>query len=408
MSLTKQEALQKLNEIVSRITQLEGQRRFSEGFQKWQHDVRALLKHVFPNDRAYIKEFHDIRFSPGIMFPGQSDTDFQDAYVSGLRSSRAMLESRIDEITQFWEEPETSAQPGFDALNRLVREYGGTPRSSPEHPELVFVIHGRQLLADFHSFLLGLKPLEWSQARKLTSKTNPFTWEIVDTALTEAGAIVALFHTGRRSGLRQHLLTEHDSSLERQYMSQPRQNVLFEAGVAYGRAPDRTVLIRVGALRPMSDLAGHHVIQFDDSAESRQAVADALRTAGCPVDTTGSDWYRAGTFSLPERQSRLGDEVADSKESKQARDVAARLLLLKIRVRGSSELTNAARTVSDIHSLFAQYPIYLNPENVTFLEKYAEDFQNKVHFSPTRVPELHELRADIEKLHIDFGATPKG
>jgi predicted nucleotide-binding protein len=313
MSLTKQEALQKLNQIVSRILQLEGQKRFSADFQKWKHDVHALLKHVFPNDREYVKQFDDIRFSPGVTYAGQPDTDFQESYVSGLRSARAMLESRIDEITQFWQEPEPMPQSGvevlsraearIEGLSRIAREYGGTPRSSPEHPELVFVIHGRQLLADFHAFLrsLGLKPLEWSQARKLTNKTNPFTWEIVDKALKEAGAIVALFTPDDEARLRPQLLRETDSSLERQSMSQPRQNVLFEAGVAYGRDPDRTVLIRVGAQRPMSDLAGHHILQLDDSPESRQAVADALRTAGCPVDTTGSEWFKAGMFALPAR-----------------------------------------------------------------------------------------------------------
>ena len=67
---------------------------------------------------------------------------------------------------------------------------------------------------------------------------------------------------------------------EREFLYQPRQNVLFEAGVAYGRAPERTVLIRVGSYLPMTDLAGHHILQLDNSAQSRQAVADALKVAG--------------------------------------------------------------------------------------------------------------------------------
>jgi hypothetical protein len=59
----------------------------------------------------------------------------------------------------------------------------------PTNPELVFVIHGRQLVSDFHTFLraLGLKPLEWSEARRRTGKPNPYTWEIVDLALRDAG-----------------------------------------------------------------------------------------------------------------------------------------------------------------------------------------------------------------------------
>jgi hypothetical protein len=67
--------------------------------------------------------------------------------------------------------------------------------------------------------------------------------------------------------------------------------------VAYGRAPDRTVLVRIGSHRPMSDLAGHHILTMDNSPESRQAVADALSAAGCPVDLSGADWYKAGEFA---------------------------------------------------------------------------------------------------------------
>ena len=82
------------------------------------------------------------------------------------------------------------AENAFYAPVLSVSAAGG----KPSNPELVFVIHGRQLLGEFHIFLraLGLKPLEWSEARKRTGKPNPYTWEIVDLALKQAGAIVAL------------------------------------------------------------------------------------------------------------------------------------------------------------------------------------------------------------------------
>jgi predicted nucleotide-binding protein len=118
----------------------------------------------------------------------------------------------------------------------------------------------------------------------------------VDTALRIAGAIVALLTPDDEARLREEFWSSHENALEKEYLHQPRQNVLFEAGVAYGRAPQRTVLIRVGSHRPMSDLAGHHILKLDNSPEARQAVADALRAAGCPVDLSGADWYRAGNF----------------------------------------------------------------------------------------------------------------
>lgn len=198
----------------------------------------------------------------------------------------------------------------------------GSPQSAaaPANPELVFVIHGRQLQEEFHAFLraLGLRPLEWADARRRTGKTNPYTWEIVDGALSEAGAIVALLTPDDEARLAKHLWAEHENALEKERLLQPRQNVLFEAGVAYGRAPERTVLIRVGSHRPMSDLAGHHILQLDDSPQSRQSVADALRAAGCPVDLSGTDWFRAGRLSTTPGQSAA--ERAATSENSQASD----------------------------------------------------------------------------------------
>lgn len=189
------------------------------------------------------------------------------------------------------------------AIESLLSDSGTTSstcaRVPATDPQLVFVIHGRQRRGDIYDFLrsLGLKTLEWSEARRRTGRPNPYTWEVVDRALTDAGAIVAFLTPDDEARLIESLWQTDDSTMEKELHGQPRQNVLFEAGVAFGRAPERTILIRVGDHRPMIDLAGHHILQLQDSPESRQAVADALRTAGCPVDVSNPDWYRAGTFS---------------------------------------------------------------------------------------------------------------
>jgi predicted nucleotide-binding protein len=192
----------------------------------------------------------------------------------------------------------------------------------PTNPELVFVIHGRQLRDEFHDFLrsLHLKPLEWSEARRRTGKPNPYTWEIVDLALKEAGAIVALLTPDDEARLAKHLWSPNENAIEKERLLQPRQNALFEAGVIYGRAPERTVLIRVGPQRPMSDLAGHHILQLDDSPQSRQSVADALQTAGCPVDLSGSDWFRAGRFSTADATKDVDIDRSAAEENMSAGD----------------------------------------------------------------------------------------
>jgi hypothetical protein len=127
--LTKEEANQKLNALVSRIPGLEKKERFSEDFTKWQHDVRTLLKHAFPNEREYVKEFDEISYSLSFITLETPDSAFDEAFRSGLSSARAMLLSRIDEIDQFWPQ-ESSSKPAGAAVG-------------PKNPALVFVIHGR-------------------------------------------------------------------------------------------------------------------------------------------------------------------------------------------------------------------------------------------------------------------------
>jgi predicted nucleotide-binding protein len=73
--------------------------------------------------------------------------------------------------------------------------------------------------------------------------------------------------------------------------------VIFEAGLALGKYPDRTILVQVGNLRPFSDVAGRHFIQLRNSSKSRQELAQRLKLAGCEVDLTGTDWHDAGSFS---------------------------------------------------------------------------------------------------------------
>ena len=308
-----------------------------------------------------------------------------------------MLQSRIDEITQFWpdEEPEI-AGPRTMSDNDPT---GRAPTPSPSN-DRVFVIHGRQLLGHFHAFLraIGLKPLEWSNARTLTGKPTPYTWEIVDMALSQAGAIVALLTPDDDARLRQHLWSEGDNVLEKQYLSQPRQNVLFEAGVAYGRQPERSVLVRVGSHRPMSDLAGHHIVQLDDSLQSRLSVADALRAAGCPVDLSGSDWITAGAFSLPEGLRVKPEATPSIKED------AAKLALFKTHIKGFTNLVDAAGVVARIHTFFFHHPTYLNVASHAFLQKDPLDFRDEVTLNnnvATRRWPLDELKRDVDTLDID-------
>jgi hypothetical protein len=69
-------------------------------------------------------------------------------------------------------------------------------------------------------------------------------------------------------------------------------------GMAFGKYPDRTLIVEFGQTRPFSDVTGRNTIRFSDTPQSRKKIADRLRNAGCLVRTDDkSDWLTGGDFS---------------------------------------------------------------------------------------------------------------
>jgi hypothetical protein len=162
-------------------------------------------------------------------------------------------------------------------------------------PRKVFVIHGRDLRARDAMFdflrALNLEPIEWSKATQMTGSASPYTGEILKVAFSQAHAFVALFTGDDEAQLRAGLRGPKE---EPEPSPQPRPNVLFEAGMAFGLHPDRVVLVEVGQLRGMSDLAGRNAVRIPALKQWRLEIANRLQTAKCAVDMTGHDWLERG------------------------------------------------------------------------------------------------------------------
>lgn len=165
----------------------------------------------------------------------------------------------------------------------------------------VFVVHGRNDAARnaLFTFLrsLGLHPLEWSEIVKETGQAAPYVGEVLRTGFSIVQAVVVLMTPDDEAQLREQYRQPHDPPHEVTLTPQARPNVILEAGMALGLFPDRTVIVELGNLRPMSDTMGRHVIRMNDSPEKRQDLAQRLETAGCAVNRTGTDWYKAGDFA---------------------------------------------------------------------------------------------------------------
>lgn len=88
-----------------------------------------------------------------------------------------------------------------------------------------------------------------------------------------------------------------------------RTKELFEAGMGYGRDPDRTVLVQIGKLRPFSDISGRHLIQFRGTPEDRKKLVDRLELAECDVSLGGTDWLKVGDFTLIDNENSNPEEI---------------------------------------------------------------------------------------------------
>jgi predicted nucleotide-binding protein len=193
------------------------------------------------------------------------------------------------------------AAPNVAPRARRGAGVGKRPVSKP--PNQAFVVHGRDLIArdSVFAFLraIGVKPIEWNSALAMSRKAAPFIGEILDAAFAKARAIVVLLTPDDLAQLRPDLLSPNDKPYERTLTGQARPNVLFEAGMAFVTHPDQTVMVQIGTVREFSDVAGRHVVHMNSSFEKRQELATKLKNAGCDVDTSGSDWVKAGDFTDP-------------------------------------------------------------------------------------------------------------
>jgi predicted nucleotide-binding protein len=192
--------------------------------------------------------------------------------------------------------PSTSSrsQTGRTAPSSRIRKVKKT------HDNSVWVVSGRNesVRADFFALLrsMGLNPIEWTKALSFTKKGSPYVGEVLDEAFKRAAAVVVLLTPDDDAMLRREFQRASDPAWEKRLTGQPRPNVLFEAGMAFGSHPHSTVLVQIGKIREFSDVAGRHVVRLSNSTYSRQELATKLQSAGCRVDLSGTDWHTVGNF----------------------------------------------------------------------------------------------------------------
>lgn len=217
------------------------------------------------------------------------------------------IAARLAELNAPTAQAHTVVPVAADDLHRMADDgQPDAPDADQPEPETtvdtkrVFVVHGRDdaVRTGMFDFLraIGLNPMEWSEAIQLTGKASPYIGEILDVAFDHAQAIVVISTPDDEVRLSNHLVLANDPDDERTFKMQARANVIFEAGMGFGRHPDRTILVEIGRVKAFSDVAGRHVIRLNNTEGKRKDLADRLKTAGCAVVFATEGWKTTGNF----------------------------------------------------------------------------------------------------------------
>lgn len=222
----------------------------------------------------------------------------------------------------------------------------------------VFVVHGRNEKARKALFIflraLGLEPIEWEEAISYTGSGSPYIGNILDRAFQRAQAVVVLITGDDISKLSSQYLKSNDPPYERDFTPQARPNVLFEAGLAFGMHPERTIILELGSNRPFSDIGGRHVINLNNSATARQELAARLRTAGCALKTEArTDWLSEGDFDavIQEHTTNIINEIKSLEPTSSATSVEPNKFQNEI-LKFIAETDDKRHTVAQLSSHF--------------------------------------------------------
>ena len=172
------------------------------------------------------------------------------------------------------------------------------------NPKKVFIIHGRndKAFAAMRDFLrsLGLEASDFNQM-VADRGGSPFVGKVINEAMREMQAMVAVFTPDEYASLRETHRRGHDrpEDVERW---QARPNVLLEAGMALAIDEDRTIFVILGKVSVPSDIEGRHLFEMSNDAPSRNVLEPRLEGVGCDVKAQ-SDWLHSGDFDGGRRRA---------------------------------------------------------------------------------------------------------
>lgn len=225
------------------------------------------------------------------------------AWEHGISIQKYADEEQLDRIDRVTKEAEAPKNPHLTQVYHAPKRGNKKIKNKKTKGNSVFVVHGRDelLRKSMFEFLrtLGLNPMEWNHAVASAKGANPYVGDILEAAMARVQAVVILFSPDEISYLKEQFWNSDDARGDGKPAGQARPNVLFEAGLALGAHPEKTVIVQVGKVRPFSDIAGKHLVKLSQE-RGRNDLANRLQKIGCAVNKEGDDWMTAGNFEPAE------------------------------------------------------------------------------------------------------------
>lgn len=209
-------------------------------FEKWRRNTRLAISRIFGEASQHMQEFE------GIGYWSKGDENYPSLqewnYRGGVTMAKALLESMVEEIQDYWPEEGIELAP-HDASSKTLE----SPSPANLKP-CIFIGHGRsKLWARLQIFLkdeLGVATTTYESESRVGESIVPVLEKMLDQATF---AVL--------------VLTAEDETSEG--LKRARQNVVHEAGLFQGRLGfKRAVVIRQEGLEDFTNVAGLQYINF--------------------------------------------------------------------------------------------------------------------------------------------------
>lgn len=260
---TKAGFIAKLDAVIETAKLLYDQRVKTDEFDRWNHDVEALLRHALGDNTKQVFDFTNISYAPIMWASGMGDDVFGAAYLRGLKCAISLLSSIREEVSEYF--PEDTKRSEFLVEGKSVRV----------DSRKVFVVHG-------HNETLRIK------VASVLSKLGLIPIILGDEP-NKGRTLIEKFEKNADVGFAVILLTADDKGYDKtkpnEIADRARQNVILELGYFMGRyGRDKLMAICETSVELPGDISG--VAYTDATNESFWSfeLVKELKAAGYNVD----------------------------------------------------------------------------------------------------------------------------